>query len=154
MAAQRRRRILKDKNSQNKHPIKTVIGVLSENGIKQDKCSEYYEFLIHLMDELLINYLGDDVTNERILERHFHWVWNKASVGKYKNFQNLDSGNDMIVKSIFEMVYPSFYLSEKTTTESVEYLKKLFENIFTFTNDKTIIETNTLIDLYEKFTKI
>jgi hypothetical protein len=136
-------------------PIKSIGDILIEKKIKEDKCLEYYNFLIYLLDNLGIEYLGDEIVDEDILMSHFNWLWNKISIGKYKKFHNSDDQrNDLIIKSIFEFVYPAFYLSEREKGESILYLKKIFEKIFILNNSATIIDINTLIDLYEKFTKI
>ena len=153
MAQRRRKREISLITSRT--PIKNIGDILTEKKIKEDKCLEYYDFLIYLLDNLLIEYLGDEIIDEDILASHFNWLWNKISIGKYKKFHNSDDQrNDLIIKSIFEFVYPAFYLSEREKSESILYLKKIFEKIFIFSNNATIIEINTLIDLYEKFTKI
>lgn len=141
----------------NKISIKNISDILNQKKIKQEKCLEYYDFLVYLLDNLHKYYLGDEIIDYKILYSHFNWLWNKVSIGKYKKFSNsddLNNQNEIIVKSIFEFVYPAFYLSEREKEESIIYLKKIFEKIFIINNTTTIIDIDTLIDLYEKFTKI
>jgi hypothetical protein len=120
------------------------------NNVTPERTKLYLDFIYGLFDLVTTTYLGDDCMEKEDIKNHFNWCWSK-NLESFKKEKIYFLNSDELF-SYFELLFmESFYKEGDKSDENVNKLIEFWCSTFDYSENKTMSELETFIELYKIF---
>ncbi len=127
----------------------TINKMYIANKISYEKCQLFNDYIQSQLYLVFDTYMGDDVMSDTDKVTHFDWCW-KKNVENFNEegitFEYTEESYSYFLAFMFEVFYS---VKDKTNKTHIhEKIKKIWEEIFHYSHDKTHLELDNLLVIY------